>query len=153
MTERGERFNTGKLRWHLLPWDGVRALVDIFDFGTTEYAPRNWEKGLSYSETFDSLQRHLLSWYSGEDYDPKSRRLHLAHVTWNALALLTFTLRGRTDLDDRPKAPVAQAFQAPLTQPETYEADPQPEEVSPEQWVAAAVRVLKSRDHADGGGE
>lgn len=101
--DRGARYNGGKLRWHLLPWDAVRTLVDIYEYGATKYAPRNWEKGLSYSETFDSLQRHLLRWYTGEDIDPETGRLHMAHATWNALALLTFVVRGRTDLDDRPK--------------------------------------------------
>ena len=29
--------------------------------------------------------------------------MHMAQVAWNALALLAFQLRGRKDLDDRPK--------------------------------------------------
>lgn len=99
---RGVRHNKGKVRWHLVPWDGMQAVADIFEKGAHLYSPRNWEKGLSYSEVFDSLQRHLLSWYRGEDRDPLSGMLHLAHATWNALALLTFTVRGRDDLDDRP---------------------------------------------------
>ena len=118
--ERGTRYNGGKLRWHLLPWDAIRALVDIYEIGASKYAPRNWEKGLSYSETFDSLQRHLLRWYTGEDLDPETGRLHMAHATWNAVALLTFVVRNRTDLDDRPKG---QAFAFSTSQEKTWKKE------------------------------
>ena len=102
MTERGLRHNAGKAPWHLLPWDGMYHVVRVFAAGAEKYAPRNWEKGLSFEETFASLMRHLLAWYGGVDRDHETGELHLAHAAWNALALLTFTARGRTDLDDRP---------------------------------------------------
>lgn len=98
-----------KLPWRLLPYDALAAVASLMRFGAQKYAARNWEKGLPFDETFDSLMRHLTSWYSGEDYDGepgepgdgKSGELHLTCAAWNVLVLLAFTLRGRKDLDNR----------------------------------------------------
>src|SRR5690606_26393299 len=48
--------------------------------------------------------RHAFKAARGELYDEESLCLHLAHVGCNILFLLTFVLRGRKDLDDRPGA-------------------------------------------------
>jgi len=102
--DRGLRYNKDKPQWSLLPWDAVAAVVGVLGYGAKKYAPRNWERGWSYSQTFDSLQRHLLAWYqTREDFDPESGKHHLAHVACNALCLLAFAVRNRDDLDDRPK--------------------------------------------------
>lgn len=100
-TERGIRENSGKLPWHLLPWDALSELARVYQRGSEKYTPRNWEKGLSFEETWDSLQRHAQAWIAGNDHDEETKLNHMAHVAWNALALLAFQLRGRTDLDDR----------------------------------------------------
>lgn len=96
------RFSKGKLPFRLVPWDAFVEVVKVYRMGCGKYAPRNWENGLSFDETFDSLQRHAVAWYLGEDYDEESGLHHMAHVAWNALALVAFTFRGRTELDDRP---------------------------------------------------
>lgn len=98
----GNRNNSGKRRWHLLMWDAVEAIVDVLEFGASKYGARNWENGMSYSQTFDSMQRHAIAWFNGEDIDKESGLSHMAHASWNALVILAFTLRGRADLDDRP---------------------------------------------------
>lgn len=99
----GLRFNSGKRNWHLLPYDALGALVDVFDYGATKYADRNWERGQRYSICYSALLRHLTKWWAGETHDEESGCLHLAHVVWNALALLTFEIRGMSACDDRPK--------------------------------------------------
>lgn len=90
----GMRFNTGKTRFDLIPSGWTRVLAQILTVGAAKYAPRNWEKGLSWSETLGSLHRHLDSWVSGEMYDPETKCHHLGHVAWNALALMSMQLRG-----------------------------------------------------------
>jgi hypothetical protein len=102
--ERGLRYNHGKLPWHLIPWDAVAQVASVLRYGAKKYAARNWEKGLSYSETHDSLMRHLRDWYDGQSHDPESKELHLAHVACNALFLLAFAVRDKdgSHLDDRP---------------------------------------------------
>ncbi len=90
----GMRFNKGKTRFDLIPSGWTRVLAQILTVGAAKYAPRNWEKGLSWSETLGSLHRHLDSWVSGEMYDPETKCHHLGHVAWNALALMSMQLRG-----------------------------------------------------------
>ena len=97
----GMRFNTGKTRFDLIPQSWIRSLAQILTVGAAKYEPRNWEKGLSYSETLGSLHRHLDSWLSGERYDKETKCHHLGHVAWNALALMTMELRG-IGKDDLP---------------------------------------------------
>lgn len=97
----GMRFNTGKTRFDLIPQSWIRSLAQILTVGAAKYEPRNWEKGLSWSETLGSLHRHLDAWVSGERYDKETKCHHLGHVAWNALALMTMQLRG-IGKDDLP---------------------------------------------------
>lgn len=98
----GLRFNNGKLRWGLMSWPALREVVKVLEFGANKYASWNWTKGLSWSQCFDSLQRHLLAWYEGEDRDPETGLSHMAHVVCNAMFLMHFILF-KTGTDDRPK--------------------------------------------------
>lgn len=101
MTNLGLRFNSGKPRWELLPYTAVAKVVDVLTLGASKYAPRNWEKGLSFSDTFASLQRHATKWFGGEDHDDETGIHHMAHVATNALFLVYFALTGKGK-DDRP---------------------------------------------------
>lgn len=98
------RFNTGKPRWDLLPGDALSELVAVYTMGAEKYADRNWEKGLKWTNCFASMMRHSWKWMMGEDLDDESGLHHMAHVAWNALAIVAFFKRRRTDLDDRPTA-------------------------------------------------
>jgi len=101
MTERteltnkdlGMRFNTGKIRYDLIPRMWTKVLAEILTRGAVKYAPHNWEKGLSWAETTASLYRHLNAFLGGERYDPESGSHHLGHVAWNALALMYFDVK------------------------------------------------------------
>lgn len=101
-TEEGSRYNQGKLPVGLVPPEAIKGMAEVLDFGAQKYAPRNWEKGMSWTQTYESLMRHLLAWFQGEDRDPESGLLHLHHVLCNAAFLTTFNARG-IGTDDRPK--------------------------------------------------
>ena len=97
------RYSSKKLPWRLLPWDAMTEVVKVYAWGCLKYDARNWEKGLSFDETYDSMMRHAKAWYLGEERNKDDGNVyHLAQVVWNALALLAFTLRGQKELDDRP---------------------------------------------------
>ncbi len=100
----GVKYDQGKAAFSLLPWDAVREVAHVFTKGAEKYAPRNWEKGLTYSRIFSSTQRHLTSWFQDrQTLDPDGTGLRqIAQAAWGCLVLLAFELRGRTDLDDRP---------------------------------------------------
>lgn len=98
---QGLRYNTGKNRLELVPYDALLAMSEVLTFGASKYEDRNWEKGMNYSVAFSSLMRHLIAFWNGEDKDKESGLDHMAHVLCNAAFLYRFTkMEG---LDDRPK--------------------------------------------------
>lgn len=89
------------VRIHAIPWEGLAELGRVYAFGEEKYADYNFRKGYKWSLSFDALQRHLWSWWAGEDTDPESGHHHLAHVTWHGFTLLLFAITGKGN-DDRP---------------------------------------------------
>lgn len=96
----GFRYNKGKARMSLLPFDALYELASLFTESTKKYPARNWERGLSWSETQDSLLRHMTAWSNREDKDAESGFYHDVHILWNAIVLVTMRLRG-IGKDDR----------------------------------------------------
>lgn len=96
----GARFNNNKLKWSLVSWKALEPLVQVLMFGAEKYDDHNWKKGLKYTETCESLQRHLNSFLEGEDNDKESKLSHVGHILCNAMFLSYMTLF-RKDLDDR----------------------------------------------------
>lgn len=103
MDELGDRKNEGKPGVHLLPLDALVELAKVYDYGTIKYSEHNWERGLAWSKGVEaSLLRHLAKWHVGEAVDEESGLPHDLHIAFNALALITFRLRG-IGIDDRHK--------------------------------------------------
>lgn len=100
--EPGKTYDAGKLRFDLIPPEWETALAQVMTAGAQKYADRNWEKGLSWSRRYGSLRRHTNAFWAGEDFDPETGLPHLAHIAWNALALLTF-MQTHPEFDDRVK--------------------------------------------------
>ena len=90
----GLRFDEGKSRVDLLPPDALLELGKVYEVGTRKYAERNWEKGMAWSKMVGPLMRHLFRWMAGEAIDPEDGQRHTAKIAWNAIALLTYELRG-----------------------------------------------------------
>jgi hypothetical protein len=100
MEELGRRFNNNKLKWSLVSWRALEPLVQVLMFGAEKYDDHNWKKGLKYTETCESLQRHLNSFLEGEDNDKESKISHVGHILCNAM-FLSYMSMFRKDLDDR----------------------------------------------------
>lgn len=98
----GLRFNAGKLRYDLLPADGLEDLVKVYTKGAEKYAPRNWELGMDWSKCYASLMRHVQEWAKGNDLDEETGLPHMAHAAWNAIALNVYFNR-KIGTDDRVK--------------------------------------------------
>lgn len=98
--EQGLRFNTGKLRYDLLEPYAIEELVKIFTKGAEKYAPNNWLKGLPWMDVVASLERHLSQFKKGEDRDQETQLLHMAHVAWNAMAIVSY-YKYRPEFDNR----------------------------------------------------
>ena len=99
----GLRYNSGKMRWSLLSIPALMELIKVLEFGAKKYDSWNWSKGMSWTETYDCLLRHMQKWMAGEDRDDETGLSHLAHAMCNAMFLLHFIVTG-TGKDDRPPA-------------------------------------------------
>lgn len=98
----GLRFNQGKLRYDLVEPRAHRDMVEVLTDGANKYFDRNWERGLSWTSVLASLKRHIAAIESGEDRDPESKRLHIAHAACNVHFLNSFYYTFPQG-DDRPK--------------------------------------------------
>lgn len=96
----GLRYNEGKLRYDLFEPHAMEQLAKVFTRGAQKYAPRNWEKGMSWMSVLASLKRHTTAWEKGEDYDSETGLPHMAHAAWNALALVSY-MKIAPKYDDR----------------------------------------------------
>lgn len=101
MKHEGLRYNSGKLRYDLLPQRPIKEIVKVLTAGAEKYAPRNWEKGLNWMGVLASLKRHISEFESGKDFDKETGLYHLAHAACNALFILEY-YKTHPELDDRP---------------------------------------------------
>lgn len=99
---QGLRFNKNKLRYDLVEPHAFRDFVEVLTDGAIKYFDRNWERGLSWTSVLASLKRHIAAIELGEDYDPESGRLHIAHAACNVHFLNAFYYTFPQG-DDRPK--------------------------------------------------
>lgn len=100
MEQKGLRYNEGKIRYDLLEPYAIEQLAKVFTKGAEKYADNNWLQGLKWSNVTSSLKRHLAAFEQGEDFDKETQLLHIAHVAWNAMALVS-NYKYHPDLDDR----------------------------------------------------
>jgi hypothetical protein len=94
--------NLLKPRVELIPTKPLIAMAEVLGYGARTYAPNNWRAGMSWEDTYASLQRHLLAWHDGESLDPGSGLSHLSHALCQLAFLSEFELTG-TGEDDRFK--------------------------------------------------
>ena len=90
----GKRYSAGKNRMDLMPPEWEWELCRVLTKGAAKYAERNWEKGMEWSAVIGPLKRHLNKFLRGEQLDDEIKCHHLALVAWNALALMSYDLRG-----------------------------------------------------------
>jgi len=119
--EQARRYNSGKLRYDLLPPFAINEIVRIFSIGSDKYTLRdkegnvtdsadfNWSKGQKWTHTLASAERHINKFKMGADFDTDySQELlqkwgnvyHIAAAAWNLIVLLEF-YRTHSELDDR----------------------------------------------------
>lgn len=93
----GKKYDTGKLRWSLLPWGAVEWAVKVLEHGATKYGDNNWQLVENGAKRYnDALIRHTAAIQKGETLDPESGLPHLAHVAVNALFLLHLNFSNKT---------------------------------------------------------
>lgn len=98
----GEKHDEGKPMVGLMLADFAMALdavAKVTTFGAVKYSPSGWRTvSNAFARYTDALARHLLAELRGETADEESGLPHMAHVAWNAMALLELT-RGKSLAD------------------------------------------------------
>lgn len=98
----GKKFDSGKLPWHLFPWDSAKEVVKVLELGAEKYGERNWEQGMKWSRLFNAAQRHLVPFFQeGENLDPDTQICHLAHAICCLMFMHSMRIRN-IGTDDRP---------------------------------------------------
>ena len=102
---KGKKYDSGKSMVGTLCRVFPRALLGIgqcIRFGQGKYPnPKNWslvEDGLN--RYTDSLMRHLLKMFAGQEIDPETKLPHIFHVCWNALAIAEFYIKEHAELEE-----------------------------------------------------
>lgn len=90
-------------RFDLIPEAPLYHLAEHAGRGAAKYSDHNWRRGFPWSIAFAALNRHLWTWWNGEDVDPELHSHHLDAVAWHAFTLREFAVT-HPDLDDRPQA-------------------------------------------------
>jgi hypothetical protein len=92
----GLKFSKGKNRLGLLLRGFAPAIWElgwVCTKGASKYEDNSWQHVPDACIKYeDALARHLNQWRAGADYDEEFGTHHLAHVAWNALAILTIRL-------------------------------------------------------------
>lgn len=103
----GKKYDSGKPMVGTLTDVFSRALMAVgacIEYGTHKYPnPKNWQfvdNGIKRYR--DAMIRHLLKYNAGIDKDEETKLPHLAHMAWNALAILELYMqehKGELDKD------------------------------------------------------
>jgi hypothetical protein len=74
--------------------EALEAVGVVGTYGAAKYTDGGWETVPGGRDRYtDAMLRHLLARMQGELRDGESGLDHLAHVAWNALAVLELTIR------------------------------------------------------------
>jgi len=101
MTEQGPKNDDGKARFDLIPPYPLWELAKVFNIGAgIKYPEHSWEQGIKYSRIYAAIQRHLNSFWGGEELDPEDKLHHLAHAAWGCFVLMEYE-KQQKGMDDR----------------------------------------------------
>lgn len=90
----GKKYDTGKRRWSLVPWDALAQVVDVLEHGAKLHGDENWQHVRPTSRYWNACMRHLIAYQLGEQADPDTGASPLAHAICDLLFLLWFETHG-----------------------------------------------------------
>jgi len=90
LVEQFMKFDSGKLRYSLVPPRAMKEMAKVLTYGAKKYKPNNWQQVNDTARYIDALYRHLEAWRSGEKLDGESELSHLSHALTNIAFLIHF---------------------------------------------------------------
>lgn len=95
-TEKGVKLDEGKPRLDLVLGDFADALWSVGmvgTYGANKYTDKGWQEvGNGIERYGNAMLRHYFNYRKGIAFDDESGLSHLAHMAWNALAILQLHL-------------------------------------------------------------
>ena len=96
----GAQKGTKEERFDLIPVPALTYLARLYGKGALKYADHNWRLGYDWSKSYSAAQRHMNSFWAGEDMDPETQIPHVINAAFHMFALATY-LTEHPELDDR----------------------------------------------------
>lgn len=96
-----KRFNEGKPEISQLDPRFLIDLADLITKSAAKYGKYNYALGQEYHTPFDSLMRHAMKFWQGEDMDPESGLHHVLHMAANCMILYSSIKKSDEELDTR----------------------------------------------------
>lgn len=75
----GQKHDTGKLRYDLMPVHAEAEMVDVLTYGAEKYGAENWRK-VKKERYIAAAGRHRAAYRMGQTHDPETGKHHLAHA-------------------------------------------------------------------------
>ena len=93
MSKKDMKYDKGKVRMDLLPFDCLTEIAKVLTFGAEKYKENSWQTVKNRYERYrGSLLRHMAAMQAGEILDKESGLSHAAHLATNAMFILWFEL-------------------------------------------------------------
>lgn len=87
--DKGIKYDSGKLRYDLLPPEAIKEIVRVITFGAEKYGDYNWQLLSDFhSRYIAAAMRHIEAYRMGNHVDEESGLLHLAHAATNIIFLI-----------------------------------------------------------------
>jgi hypothetical protein len=87
---------------HMIDPKFILGVGDVLTYGANKYAANNWMRGMSWTEAFGGVCRHLLAWFWGKDLDDESGLPHLHHAACGIMFLSYYSRKEQyQQFDDR----------------------------------------------------
>lgn len=109
----GMKYDEGKPNLSLVFGGFSKALVDVGQigtFGARKYTPNGWKEVDRLCERYMSaMLRHTMAVLDSTPFDNETGRHHLAHVAWNALAILQHLFDTKINYEAYNRSALAQS--------------------------------------------
>lgn len=104
MSEQGRKFDSGKLRYDLIPVLAQEEVVKVVTLGAEKYDPENWKRvPEGRRRYYAAAMRHIEAWRKGEKQDEIGTH-HIANAVSNLMFILEKELQGIEDItEESPK--------------------------------------------------
>jgi hypothetical protein len=97
----GKKFDAGKPRMGLVAPEFTSGIAEVLTFGADKYGAYNWAEGIDFDRVYDAAQRHLSSWWMGEDLDTETGKNHLLHAACELMFLYCYQQWEMNNHDNR----------------------------------------------------